>query len=148
MDVSICDFSRVDRLYILSARNQKNHLPVVQTNALGMSYGSIFMAIYALFRGVPFEFDPAISYSISLLYLSVFGSIFAFGSYLTLIGRIGTDKTAYAAVLFPVIALSISTLFEDYHWTLVAIFGLGLVLFGNYLVLKKPRSRVVTALES
>ena len=122
---------------ILSARNQKNDLPVVQTNAWGMAYGSLLMLIYALFSGVPFDYDPAISYSISLIYLSVFGSIFAFGSYLTLIGRIGADKTAYAAVLFPMIALSISTFFEDYSWTLPAISGLGLVLFGNYLVLKK-----------
>ena len=132
---------------ILSARNQRHDLPVVQTNAWGMTYGALIMAIYALYTGVPFDYDPTISYSLSLIYLSVFGSIFAFGSYLTLIGRIGADKTAYAAVLFPVIALSISTLFEDYRWTLVAIFGLALVLFGNYLVLKKPARPVVTALE-
>jgi drug/metabolite transporter (DMT)-like permease len=41
-------------------------------------------------------------------------------------------------VLFPVIALLLSTLFEDYQWTSAAIFGFGLVLFGNYLVLRKP----------
>jgi len=129
---------------ILSARNQRQHLPVVQTNAWGMTYGSLYMAIYAIYHGVPFNYDPSFSYSLSLLYLSVFGSIFAFGSYLTLIGRIGADKTAYAAVLFPVIALSISTIFEDYNWTLVAIFGFGLVLFGNFLVLKKTTVSAIT----
>ena len=133
---------------ILSARNQRNDLPVVQTNAWGMTYGSFFMLIYALYSGVPFDFDPAISYSLSLVYLSVFGSIFAFGSYLTLIGRIGADKTAYAAVLFPVIALTISTFFEDYSWTLVAIFGFGLVLIGNYLVLKKSVERKAVVFET
>jgi drug/metabolite transporter (DMT)-like permease len=133
---------------ILSARNQKNDLPVVQTNAWGMAYGSFYMLIYALYTGVPFDYDPAISYSLSLVYLSVFGSIFAFGSYLTLIGRFGADKTAYAAVLFPVIALTISTFFENYSWTLPAISGLGLVLFGNYLVLKKPSSARVKAFEN
>lgn len=133
---------------ILSARNQQNNLPVVQTNAWGMTYGSLFMGIYALFHGVPFNYEATFSYSLSLVYLSVFGSIFAFGSYLTLIGRIGADKTAYAAVLFPVIALSISTLFEDYRWTLAAVFGFALVLFGNYLVLKKPPKPAITAFES
>jgi drug/metabolite transporter (DMT)-like permease len=123
---------------ILSARNQKNNLPVVQTNAWGMAYGSLFMVLYALFQGTKFNYDPAFSYSLSLVYLSLFGSILAFGSYLTLIGRIGADKTAYAAVLFPIIALLLSTLFEDYRWTLAAIFGFGLVLIGNYLVLKQP----------
>ncbi|MCZ6487006.1 MAG: DMT family transporter [Gammaproteobacteria bacterium] len=123
---------------ILSARNQKHNLPVVQTNAWGMAYGSIFMLVYAFFQGAAFNYDLAISYSVSLIYLSVFGSILAFGSYLTLIGRIGTDKAAYSAVLFPVIALLLSTLFEDYQWSTAAIFGFGLVLLGNYLVLRKP----------
>ncbi|MBT7950744.1 MAG: DMT family transporter [Gammaproteobacteria bacterium] len=123
---------------ILSARNQKNNLPVVQTNAWGMAYGALIMAAYAFYQGSSFSYDLSISYSVSLLYLSLFGSVFAFGSYLTLIGRIGADKTSYTAVLFPVIALSISTVFEGYHWTLAAMFGFSLVLIGNYLVLKKP----------
>ena len=71
--------------------------------------------------------------------LSRFGSVFAFGSYLTLIGRIGVDKAAYAVVFFPVIALGISTVFEDYQWTLRAVFGFALVLLGNYVVLTRSR---------
>jgi drug/metabolite transporter (DMT)-like permease len=130
---------------ILSARNQQQSLPVVQTNAWGMAYGALIMAIYAFFSGASFDYDPSISYSVSLVYLSVFGSILAFGSYLTLIGRIGADKTAYAAILFPVIALGISTLFEDYRWTAGTIIGFILVLLGNYLVLKKPRAAVAVA---
>jgi len=130
---------------ILSARNQRQGLPVVQTNAWGMAYGSIFMLVYALSQGSTFNYDPAFGYSLSLIYLSVFGSIFAFGSYLTLVGRIGSDKAAYTAVLFPVIALLLSTLFEDYQWTTAAVFGFGLVLFGNYLVLRKPAHIMVTA---
>ena len=124
---------------IISARNQQNQIPVVQTNAWGMTYGALIMALYALFSQVPFNYDPAIAYSGSLIYLSVFGSIFAFGSYLTLVGRIGADKAAYAAVLFPVIALGISTLFEGYEWTLRAVFGFVLVLLGNYIVLTRSR---------
>jgi len=125
---------------IVSARNQKNDLPVIQTNAWGMTYGALIMGIYALFSGVPFDYDPAPAYSLSLIYLAVFGSILAFGSYLTLIGRIGADKAAYAAVLFPVIALGLSTLFEDYQWTLRALFGFALVLLGNYVVLSRSRN--------
>ncbi len=123
---------------ILSARNQKKKLPVLQTNAWGMTYGALIMVLYAVFQGSTFNYEYSFSYTASLLYLSIFGSIIAFGSYLTLIGRIGADKTAYSAVLFPVIALLISTVFENYHWTIAAVCGLGLVLFGNYMVLKKP----------
>ncbi len=121
---------------ILSARNQHNKIPVVQTNAWGMAYGALIMLIYAIFSGASFDFENTVSYGLSLVYLSVFGSIFAFGSYLTLIGRIGADKTAYAAVLFPVIALGLSTVFENYHWTPGAFGGFVLVLVGNYVVLR------------
>ena len=124
---------------IISARNQKNGIPVIQTNAWGMGYGALIMAIYALMSGANFNYEPTLSYSLSLIYLSVFGSILAFGAYLTLVGRIGADKTAYAAVLFPVIALGISTVLEDYQWTSGAIFGFALVLLGNYIVLTRAR---------
>ena len=114
---------------IISARNQKQRIPVIQTNAWGMGYGALIMAVYALFSGAPFNYDPTYSYSISLIFLAVFGSILAFGSYLTLIGRIGADKAAYTALLFPVIALGLSTLF-----------GFALVLLGNYIVLTRSKS--------
>ena len=120
---------------IISARNQADKIPVVQSNAWGMAYGTLIMAAYALAGGVSFDYDSAPAYTVSLLYLSVFGSILAFGSYLTLIGRIGADRAAYAAVLFPVIALGLSTLFENYQWTPRAVFGFALVLLGNYIVL-------------
>ena len=98
------------------------------------------MMAYALIDGMSFDSDPAPASTISLLYLAVFGSILAFGSYLTLIGRIGADRAAYAAVLFPVIALGLSTLFEEYQWTLRAVFGFALVLLGNYIVLTRSRA--------
>ncbi|MGB5330121.1 MAG: EamA family transporter [Gammaproteobacteria bacterium] len=124
---------------IVSARNQKNDIPVIQTNAWGMGYGALVMALYALVSGVPYNYDPSFNYSVSLIYLSVFGSILAFGSYLTLVGRIGADKAAYAAVLFPVIALGLSTIFENYQWSLRAVFGFALVLLGNYIVLTRTK---------
>jgi hypothetical protein len=39
-----------------------------------------------------------------------------------------------------VIALGLSTLFEDYQWTLRALFGFALVLLGNYIVLSRSRN--------
>ena len=122
---------------IISARNQKFGIPVVQANAWGMAYGTMIMIVFALFSRTTFSYDPTLSYSLSLIYLAVFGSILAFGAYLTLIGRIGADKAAYAAVLFPVIALGLSTLFENYVWTLQALLGFAMVLLGNYIVLSR-----------
>lgn len=119
-----------------SAWNQSKGLPVVQTNAISMTYGTLFLAAFALLHGVPIHFEASASYLISLLYLALFGSVIAFGTYLTLLGRIGADRAAYVTILFPIIALAISTLFEGYHWQPNAIIGIVLVLVGNLIVLE------------
>ncbi|MEM7281246.1 MAG: EamA family transporter [Pseudomonadota bacterium] len=128
---------------MLSQKAQGLKLPVVQSNAWGMLYGGLITGLFALVRGTPFNFDPSFAYVSSLLYLSVFGSIVAFGSYLTLLGRIGANRAGYAVVMFPVVALVLSILFEDLQieWTL--LIGLGLVLIGNVAILngaRKPKA--------
>jgi len=124
---------------ITSARNTKNNIPVIQANAFGMGYGTILLALIALILGKEFTFTFSVPYISSLFYLSVFGSIIAFGSYLTLIGSIGADKASYTIMLVPLVALILSTFFEGYSWNLSSILGLLLVVGGNFLALSKPR---------
>ena len=124
---------------ILSARNQRNEMPVVQTNAYGMAYGAIYMLLLALIRRVEFNFDSSPDYLISLLYLALFGSVIAFGTYLTLLGRIGPDRAAYVSVLFPIIALTVSTMYEGLSWSPPQFIGVVLVLLGNVMVLSDIR---------
>jgi len=126
---------------ITSGRNQKKGLPVLQTNAFGMAYGAIFTALYSFFGGLNFTWDPSPAYLGSLLYLAFFGSILAFGAYLTLLGRIGAGRAAYAAVLFPVVALTISVFLENYVFSPLAMIGVVLVLGGNILALTRSRAR-------
>lgn len=130
---------------IISARNQKNGLPVIQTNAWGMAYGALLMFFIAIASGKAFTFDFSLTYISALIYLAVFGSIVAFGCYLSLVGRIGADRAAYATLLFPIVALIISTLWEDFHWTTESISGVGLILTGNLLMLKKLSLRNLKA---
>lgn len=123
---------------MISARNQKRGLPVLQVNAYGMAYGAAFMFLYAWWTDLPFNWDGSVQYISSLLYLAVPGSVIAFGTYLTLLGRIGAGRAAYATVLFPVVALSMSVWLEGYVFTPIAVAGAVLVLTGNALVLAKP----------
>ena len=125
---------------VASARNQRAGIPVVQSNAFGMVYGALFTLLAAAIQGVPLTFDPSPVYVGALLYLALFASVFGFGAYLTLLGRIGPDRAAYASVVFPIVALGLSTVFEGFEWTLPAFAGVFLVLAGNVLVLA-PRSR-------
>lgn len=123
-----------------SLRNTRAGLPVLPVNALGMAYGAAFMTILALLRGAPISFDFSPGYVGSLLYLAIFGSVLAFGFYLTLLARIGADRAAYAAVVFPTVALIISTFLEDYVWTPPALIGVALILGGNVLAVAKPKT--------
>ncbi len=122
---------------VISARNQSAGLPVVETNALGMSYAALLTLAFVVARGASITFDTSLTYLASLVYLAIFGSVVAFGCYLTLLGRIGTDRAAYAMVLFPVIALVLSTIFEGYRWTLLGAAGVVLILTGNLIVIRK-----------
>ena len=74
---------------------------------------------------------------VSLVYLSIFGSIIAFSTYLTLIGRIGPAKAAYVILVIPIIALIISTLFEGYEFSIYSLGGIALILSGNVVALRK-----------
>ena len=77
-----------------------------------MLYGAIFTAFISLGRGQSFTMDWSFPYVASLLYLAIFGSVIAFWSYLTLLGRIGANKAGYATIAFPVMAILLSVLFE------------------------------------
>lgn len=117
--------------------NVKRGLPVIQTNALGYAYGSIFTLIVSLICKQTPGFDVSWTYVSSLLYLSSFGTVVAFLCYLTLANRIGPEKSAYAFVLIPIIAMGLSSIFEDLTWTTHTIFGISLVLTGNILIMVK-----------
>jgi len=120
---------------VVSQAAQRDGLPVLQSNAWGMLYGAIVTGAIASGQGSTFNFDWSAGYVISLLYLAIFGSIVAFGAYLKLVGRIGAHRAGYAVVMFPVVALVVSILFEGLEpgWNILS--GIALVILGNVLIL-------------
>lgn len=121
---------------VTSAVIQKKKLPVVRSNAWGMVYGALCMLLYIFVRDIPFGFDSSPVYLSSLAFLAVFATVLGFGCFLTLVGRIGAGKASYAMVLFPILALFISTLVEGYEWHMISIIGVALALVGNVLILR------------
>jgi drug/metabolite transporter (DMT)-like permease len=105
-----------------------------------MFYGALLTGAIALGQGHEFNFDLSAGYVLSLGYLAVFGSIIAFGAYLTLLGRIGAHKAGYAVVMFPVVALMLSVLFEGLQITVNIVAGVVLVTVGNVIILRRERS--------
>jgi drug/metabolite transporter (DMT)-like permease len=124
---------------MVAVRNSKAGLPLLPVVAWGMGYGAAIAAAAAIVSGVAWTFDPRLPYVGSLIYLAVAGSIVAFGTYLTLVERIGAGPASYVGVVIPVVAMTISTVLENYRWTVLAVAGIALAAAGNVLVLWKPR---------
>jgi len=121
---------------IIAGTKPAAKLAMLPMNAWGMLYGTGFLTLYSIFNGNPPAFDSTPAYVWSLIYLSIFGTIIAFTSFLELIRRIGPERAGYISVAFPIVALTISTFFEGYQWTLHAVLGMVLVLGGNYFILR------------
>ncbi len=132
---------------LLSSRMQSLGLTPWLTNTWAMLIGSTTLGVAALALGMPFALEPSTRYVGALLYLAIPGSVIGFTAYLLLVGRIGPDRAAYSTVLFPIVALTISTIYEGYHWTPTALAGLALVLAGNLLAFLPlaPRSKAMGA---
>lgn len=123
---------------MLSMRHQHRGLETLTTNSWAMLYGTLVMGAIALVRGDNFTPQWTLSYMGALLYLALFGSVIAFGAYFTLVGRIGAGKAAYSTLLFPLVALTISTFYEGYVWHSNAVIGLALILVGNLVMFARP----------
>ncbi|MGB3725168.1 MAG: EamA family transporter [Glaciecola sp.] len=122
---------------VVSEKVLAGKVTVLQMNFWAMTYGVCVTTCVAFLSGASLQFPSATSYYVSLLYLAVFGSVIAFGAYMRLLTQIGADKSAYVVLVYPVVALLISTVFEGYQWSLVAVLGVMFVLIGNAVAMGK-----------
>jgi len=126
---------------LLAHRNHERNLHGWPTMAWSMAYGSLASLAVALALGRPYTIDLGAPYLLSLLYLSLLGSVVTFAGWLTLVGRIGAPRASYVGVMAPVVALFVSTLFEGFLWHPLTAAGVAVSIAGNVLVLSRtPRS--------
>jgi drug/metabolite transporter (DMT)-like permease len=125
---------------LFAARAQAAGAPVGPATAWAMGYGSALLAAWQLIHGVPWRFEPSLSYVGSLLYLALFGSVIAFVAFYGLARRRGYTFASYIAALTPPTAMIISALTEGTHWGPEAVVGLALVLAGQVLLIRASRA--------
>lgn len=130
---------------VVGSRNAKNGVPVTQANVFSMAYGAVLCLAIHFGVGGELTMDWTFGYLGPMLYLTIFGSVIAFGCYMLLIGRIGADYAAYVMLLMPVVALIFSTFFEEYRWSTSAVLGIFIVLLGNLIILT-PTEMLVSSL--
>lgn len=120
---------------LVSKRIFQHSIEVIPATAIGMAYGALYTLIGCFLLGLPFVLPVEVTYLSALLYLSVFGSIVAFVSYLTVLRRIGAAKAGYMSIITPVVAILLSMLFEGLQASPIVVLGMILSLAGNALVL-------------
>ncbi|HUL56203.1 MAG TPA: EamA family transporter [Usitatibacter sp.] len=118
-------------------RNNEARLPLWQTMAWGMFYGALFSLGATLASGDALTFEATPGYVLSLLYLSILGSVAAFAAYLTLVRNVGAARAGYTGVMVPIVALVVSAAFEGFHWTMLTWAGIAVSVSGNVIILRR-----------
>ncbi len=118
-------------------RNLNNNFQLIPTLAYAMLYGSLITLLITQVKGTELLFEYSFSYIASLAYLSIVGSIFAFIFYLRLLEKVGAGRAGYVGVAMPVLALLISTVFENLEWQRDLIIGLPILIIGAVLVINQ-----------
>jgi drug/metabolite transporter (DMT)-like permease len=121
---------------LIAVRNNRAGIPTLPATVWTLSYGALFAALAVVANGSPWTIDTRPAYLFSLVYLAVFGSVIAFVAYFALLKRVGAGPSSYITVTTPVLAMLMSTFFEGYRWTGVAVFGVALALLGNWLAMR------------
>ena len=113
--------------------------PMTSMLATGMALGALFDAVFALVLTGPPVIETRAAYWLGVGYLGLFASAICFTLYFGIIRVIGPAKAAYSSVIVPVIAMTISTLFEGYRWTPLAAGGAALAAVGLVIALTARR---------
>lgn len=113
--------------------------PMIPMVGIAMLLGAGMDAALAWIAAGPPTIEWSWAYLAATSYLGIFASAIAFPLYFGMLRVIGPAKAAYSSVLVPVIAMTLSTVFEGYRWSWLAAGGAALVLGGLVIALSARR---------
>ena len=137
--LTLCAIMAASTANVLQGTETARRYPMVPTLAIAMLIGAAIDASVAFTLSGPPVIEPRPAYLAGILYLGLFGSAIAFTLYFGVLRVIGPAKAAYSSVIVPVIAMLLSTLFEGYRWTPLAVGGGALTLIGLVIALRARR---------
>jgi drug/metabolite transporter (DMT)-like permease len=124
------------------SRNKKiNQTPLYTSIAYGCAISSIFLFLFNVARGNEFGFDFSLSYITSLAYLVLVATVLAFICLFYLIQNIGSTRANYTALVYPAIALIISSFFEDLSFNFLSFVGFGMIILALIIEFLPNRAR-------
>ena len=120
---------------VAQASERVRPLPIVPFMFWAMAFATAFNVVLALATvGAP-VIDPRPEYLAGIVYLGLIGSVVTFPLYSGLIRSMGAGPAAYSGVAVPVVAMGLSTVFEGFVWTTLALAGSVLSLAGLLVAL-------------
>jgi len=112
-------------------------LPLLPMLGWCMTYGALALWAVSAWQGTATRFGHGVAWWLSLLYLTVFGSVIAFFVYFKLAQRVGPARAAMTGVMIPPIALAVSAALEG--WQPHALSWVGIVLcLGSVYATTRP----------
>ena len=102
-----------------------------------MSIGSISVMGFGYYKNNEFVWSYDIKFLATLLYLSTFIMAFIMIIYQRIIYVYGVEKASYIWIFTPVVAIFMSTIFEDLLWNKYIFLGMLLVIIGSIISLSK-----------
>jgi drug/metabolite transporter (DMT)-like permease len=130
---------------VMQASPRATRHPAFAGLGWAMLIGAGMNAVVAWLVAGPPHFDPAPAYWLGFLYLGVFASAVAFALYFDLVRELGPAEAAWTGVLVPILAMAISTVVEDFHWTPQGVIGCVLALAGLVVALRQPGAKTANA---
>lgn len=125
---------------VFAWRGEQAGSAVIPSTAWAMAYGAGLLALFGLITGVEWRVEPTVAYLGSLVYLAVFGSVIAFVLYFSLARSRGYALASYISALTPPIAMLVSVMFEGARFGWTALVGLAVVLAGQLLLIRAPKT--------
>ena len=125
---------------VLSSRLMSGGAPLRTLNFYGFVTGAIIALVASLVSGEAWRVQLDAGYALSMVYLSVVGSVIAFALYMKVVQELGPVRAGYSSVITPVIALIASAIWEGLQPTLPLLAGVGLILLGNLLIMSSRAS--------
>jgi len=124
---------------VLQAAAPARRVPATQLLAWAFLIGAVVDSVLAFVLSGPPVIDWHPAYLGSVAYLSLVGSVLTFPLYNLLLREMGPGRAAYNGVLVPVVAMTLSTVFEGYRWSALNSAGAVLSLIGLVVALRARR---------
>ena len=134
--LSIAGLVSASSANVMQGMQIARRLPMAAVLTWGMLIGSAVDAAYAWATVGPPVIEWRAGYLFGIAWLGIAGSVVTFPLYFQLIQRVGPGRAAYSSVLIPVIAMLISTVFEDYRWSTLSVAGAVLAVAGMVIALR------------